>query len=87
MGVKRAFSESYKIYKINKNLSVYGEMVHNKIMRHSNKKVGNKKMMMEKESKMKSGKNMMQNKMMKSSRTKGKMNRHDSTKSMHKMKK
>ena len=30
MGVKRAFSESYKIYKLNKNLSVYGEMVHNK---------------------------------------------------------
>jgi len=30
MGVKRAFSESYKIYKLNKNLCVYGEMVHNK---------------------------------------------------------
>lgn len=30
MGVKRAFSESYKIYQSNKNLSVYGEMVHNK---------------------------------------------------------
>jgi 4-hydroxy-3-methylbut-2-enyl diphosphate reductase len=30
MGVKRAFAESYKINKIHKDLSVYGEMVHNK---------------------------------------------------------
>ncbi len=30
MGVKRAFSETYKVFNFNKNVCIYGEMVHNK---------------------------------------------------------
>lgn len=30
MGVKRAFSETYKAFNFNKNVCIYGEMVHNK---------------------------------------------------------